>query len=310
MNINLGTGLFSDVSKALATSTFKVQHIPFEKLNPNNDEHGFSLDGIEELAESIADIGLEQNLVVEDAGNGTYNILTGRRRYYAIKHLLENGNTKYKTVPCVVKKLSDIDLPVSDDIKRMYAIVTTNAEQRKPTAADTAEMIRKLNAVYDALETAGAKPKGRRREFIAAELGISPATVGKYEYISNNADNATKEAVNKGEISLSEATRMVKKENCATGSTIEQSVNNAVEDAPSKKVRNRNVWATPYATESQTFKRDALFIFPEFRKDEYELDADTYEKVMKKVLLIRATYKGIQRMLEGGRDFGLDKSRN
>ncbi len=78
MNIDLGTGLFSDVSKALATSAFKVRHIPFESLNPNDAEHGFSLDGIEELAESIADVGLEQNLVVEDTGNGIYNILTGR----------------------------------------------------------------------------------------------------------------------------------------------------------------------------------------------------------------------------------------
>ncbi len=159
----------------------------------------------------------------------------------------------------------------------MYAIVTTNAEQRKPTAADTAEMIRKLNTVYDALEAAGAKPKGRRRDFIARELGISPAAVGKYEYILNNANAATKEAVNKGEISLSEATRIAKEEKCATGSTIEQTVNN---------------------TENKVFKRDALFMFPEFEKDEYTLDAATYDKVIKKVLSIRTAYKAIQKMLE------------
>lgn len=277
-DIKLGTGLFSDVSKALATSTFKVQHIPFENLNPNNDEHGFSLEGIDELAESIADIGLEQNLVVEDAGSGSYNILTGRRRYYAIKRLLEQGNTKYKTVPCVVKKLSDIDLPIPDDIKRIYAIVTTNAEQRKPTAADTAEMIRKLNTVYDALEAAGAKPKGRRRDFIASELGISPATVGKYDYISNNADTATKEAVNKGEISLSEAARMVKNKNCATGSTIEQNVNNA----------------------TFTLRKDAIFVLPysNFTASQYELDTDTYEKAIAIINDIRRKYKKLAKLVE------------
>lgn len=227
MNIELGTGLLGSVSRALATSTFKIQHIPFEKLLTMDEEHGFSLDGIEELAASIADIGLEQNLVVEDKGDGTYGILTGRRRYYAIKLLLEKGNTKYSTVPCVVKKLSDIDLPLDDETKRIYAIVTTNAEQRKPTAADTAEMIRKLNVVYGALEAAGAKPKGRRREYIAAELNVSPAAVGKYEYVEKNADNETKEALKNGDIGLSEAQRKAKKR--ATGST------NPKKETPSEK---------------------------------------------------------------------------
>jgi len=51
-------------------------------------------------------------------------------------------------------------------------------------------------------------------------------------------------------------------------------------------------------TENKVFKRDALFMFPEFERDEYTLDAATYDKVIKKVLSIRTAYKAIQRMLE------------
>lgn len=281
-DIKLGSGLFSEVSKALATSTFKIQHLPFESLNPNNAEHGFSLDGIEELAESIADVGLEQNLVVEDSGSDTYNILTGRRRYYAIKLLLERGNTKYKTIPCIVKRLSDIDLPIDDEIKRIYAIVTTNAEQRKPTAADTSEMIRKLNVVYDALEKAGAKPKGRRRDFIANELGISPATVGKYEYITNNADKETQEAVKNGELSLSKASKKAKEKNCATGSTIEQNMN----ETPCV-LRKESILNIPYDS---------------FTEEQYLLDSENYNKAIQIIFDIRKKYNKLAKLIENGKD--------
>lgn len=283
-DIKLGSGLFSEVSKALATSTFKIQHIPFESLNPNNDEHGFSLDGIEELAESIADVGLEQNLVVEDSGGDTYNILTGRRRYYAIKLLLERGNTKYKTVPCIVKRLSDIDLPIDDETKRIYAIVTTNTEQRKPTAADTAEMIRKLNIVYDALEEAGAKPKGRRRDFIAKELGISPSTVGRYEYIEKNSDENTKAELKEGKTGLRKTIKETKNKNCAHVSTIEQNINET-----SCVLRKESILNIPYDS---------------FTEEQYLLDSENYNKAIQIIFDIRKKYAKLAKLIENGKKQG------
>lgn len=282
MKYELGTGLFSEASKAVAAGTFRVQHIPIEALRPNDEEHGFSLEGIDELAESIADVGLEQNLVVEDRGDGTYNILTGRRRYYAIKKLLEQGSTKYKTVPCVVKRLEDIDLPLSDELKRVYAIVTTNAEQRKPTAADTAEMIRKLNTVYDALEAAGCKPKGRRRDYIASELGISTGTVGMYDTIENSGDEELLEAVASGRTGIKEALELLKSK----------------QGKEKKKPRRRNNGEFEVIG-SQIIKRHTLFILPEFSQDEYELPAEDYKKAIKLIMAIRTKYRSLQWLLEG-----------
>ncbi len=280
-DIKLGAGLFSEVSKALATSTFKIQHLPFESLNPNNAEHGFSLEGIEELAESIDDVGLEQNLVVEDIGNGIYNILTGRRRYYAIKMLLERGNTKYKTIPCIVKRLSDIDLPIDDEIKRIYAIVTTNAEQRKPTAADTAEMIRKLNVVYDALEKAGAKPKGRRRDFIANELGISPSTVGRYEYIEKNSDENTKAELKKGKTGLRKTIEETKNKTCAHVSTSEQKMNKTP-----CVLRKESILKIPYDS---------------FTEEQYLLNSERYNKAIQIIYDIRKKYNKLAKLIKDGK---------
>lgn len=293
MNLRLGEGLLSKTSLAATTGSFRIKHIPFEALKPNDEEHGFSLDGIEELAASIADIGLEQNLVVEDNEDGTYNILTGRRRYYAIKKLIKGGNTKYDVVPCVVKKLSDIDLPISDDLKRTYAIVTTNAEQRKPTAADTAEMIRKLDTVYDALEAAGHKPKGRRRDFIAKELGIGLGTVGKYDYVSNNASGEVKAALAGGSIGINEAVALTKGDR-------DIDVTTDTKPEAQKKQRNRGAWTEPFPDTKQTLKRDALFLIPDFPEEEYELDGAVYEKVMKRILRIRGDYKAILKLISKG----------
>ena len=274
MKLNLGNGLLNSSSLAAAVGDYNIRYIPYEQLNPIDEQHGYSLNGIEELAESIADVGLEQSLVVEDAGDGTYSILTGRRRYYAIGLLLKNGNDRYSKVPCKIKKLSDIDLPLSDEGKRRYAIVTTNLEQRKPTAADTAEMIRQLNSVYDELAANGSKPKGRRREFIAKELGMSPATVGRYEYIEKNADENAKAHLQEGKTGLRETLEETKNKNCAHVSTTENS--------------------------PCILRKEALFVLPysDFSKEKYELNAETYEKVMKKIQQIRTSYKGILKLLD------------
>ena len=276
--LNLGTGLFSEASKAAALSSYKIQHIPFEKIRPNDEAHGFSLDGIEELAESIADVGLEQNLVVEDAGDGNYNILTGRRRYYAIKLLRDNGSLAWKTVPCVVKNLAEMDLPLTEETKRTYAIVTTNAEQRKLTPADTAEMVKKLTKVYDELEANGAKPKGRRREFIAKILGLSTGTVSSYEYVEHNADESVREALEEGTIGIHEAVKEVKeKERAKIGTETEANE----------------------STARHTLRRDAVFVLPynDF-SEEYTLDGETYRKAMDIIYDIRRRYQKLSKLLK------------
>jgi len=192
MKFDLGAGLFSDESKALMNG-IHIQYIPLDKLDTNDDKHGYSLDDIDELAASISDIGLQQNLVVEDNGDGSYSILTGRRRFYAMRKLRDEGDERFKSAPCVVQRLSDIDLPISDEVKRIYAIATTNAEQRKLTKEDRAQLVKQLSTVYEELKKAGAKPKGGRRNFIAESVGVSPRTVTNIEAESEGGEEQVSE---------------------------------------------------------------------------------------------------------------------
>ncbi len=271
-NFNFGNGLLSNHSIGVAASTYQITYIPYEQLDPQDELHGFSLEGIEELAASIEEVGLEQCLVVEAKSNGRYGILTGRRRYYAIGIILKRGNDKYKLVPCYVKRLEDIDLPISDEAKREYAIATTNAEQRILTEADKFVLIQKLNLVYDEMKKNGVKPKGRRREFIAESLGISPATVGNYEYIAKNADKKTKEDLQSGTIGLNDAMRIIK----GAEITVEE-----------ETVNGKPIY----------IKKAEMVYVPDIDRDFYYLSPDIYKQVLKTVSNIKAMYSRLNKLL-------------
>lgn len=202
---SIGLGRLTEQSLKAISGKVRIEYIPFELIKPNDEQHGYSLEYIEELAANISSVGLEQPLVVEKMEDGTYYILTGRRRYYAIKSMIERGNDKYKLVPCIVKDLAVIDLPVPKEVKRKYAIVSTNIEARKNTPQDVALMIKQMSEVYDELEAAGVKVEGGRRKFLADRLAISPAEVGRHQYLEKNADEETKKAFERGELTVKEA---------------------------------------------------------------------------------------------------------
>lgn len=184
-NLNLGGGLLSDTSKNLATNNFQITYIPIEDIVPNEKNEGFSLDEIQELKLSIAEVGLQQNLVVKVYGE-KYKILSGHRRFEALKQLVAEGNLKYQTVPCVVQDLSKITLPLDEDTKEIYALVTTNIENRKNTDADRFLQMQLLSYVYDKLKENGYAGIGKRREFLAERLGVSESTVKLMTQINNN----------------------------------------------------------------------------------------------------------------------------
>ena len=182
---NLGSGLLSENSRQFAVNEFKVTYIPLEQLVSNPRNEGFTMDDIEELKTSIREVGLEQNLVVVPDG-AKFRILTGHRRYLALKALFDEGLEKFRTVPCIVKDLSKIDLPLSEDSKELYAIATTNLENRRCSDADKLKLMAMLSQVYDELKANGYDRLGKRRDFLADRLGISSAGVQILSYVDKN----------------------------------------------------------------------------------------------------------------------------
>lgn len=199
---NLGAGLLNETTKQLAQRDLDIVYIPYEKLRVDK-RNQYSTNGIDELAEAIADVGLQQPLNVAQADDGMYDILGGQRRYLAIGQLLKSGNTKYSEVPCSIANPKNIDLPVDDETKYLYIIATTN-EYRDLTDGDKLLRIRQLSEVYDKINKAGGAERigKRRRDFIAESTNMSPRSVQDFLSIEKKLDPALKDAVIQGDLDI------------------------------------------------------------------------------------------------------------
>lgn len=207
-SLGLGSGLLNEKSKELATNEFKITYISINDIIENEKNDGFSMEEIEDLKISILEVGLEQNLVVKELGNGKYKLLSGHRRFRALQELVNAGNDKFKNIPCVIKNLAKIDLPLDEEFKELYAIATTNAEVRKNTPADLKKLMEMLSKVYDKLKENGYKNLGKRRDYLADKLGISSRTIGTLNYIEKNLDEEFKEDFESGQMPLRTANEL------------------------------------------------------------------------------------------------------
>ena len=90
--LDVGALLGDTMSKL---NTMQVREIPSDQLEENPD-NSYAQTGIDELAESIEVIGLQQPLVVVPVEDGRFRILAGHRRRSALEKL------ERKTAPCVV----------------------------------------------------------------------------------------------------------------------------------------------------------------------------------------------------------------
>lgn len=193
-------GLLNNTSK----SKMKITMIPYEDIMRNEKNH-YSIEDIESLAASISDVGLREPLEVKPLDDGQYMLIGGERRYTAIGQLRAEGNTQYDLVPCIVVDVQGIDLPLSDELKELYVLTTTNAEQREKTDYDLMLQVQNLSRIYTELKAAGYPLRGRQRDMIADKLGISPTQVQRYSSINKNLDEDLKEDFKEGKMPLTVA---------------------------------------------------------------------------------------------------------
>lgn len=203
-NFSFNASIGKDMKSASADSFLdNMQMIDFSEIKLNKDNF-YSLSEIELLADDIERQGLKHNLVVsKDSGGSGYWLISGHRRYSAVKLLIEQNRLTSTLVPCYV------DGERSQAEARLNLIML-NATQRKYTNAETMAEYEMLKQTIQQLEDEGKHVKGRVREIIASTLQVSPAQVGKIENIRNNAISEVDEAVKSGEMSISTANEIAK----------------------------------------------------------------------------------------------------
>ncbi len=144
----------------------RLMEIPAEaiKPNPNQPRKTFNDDGLEELADSIRQVGLIQPLVVRRM-DGFYELVAGERRLRACKML------GLKNIPCLVQQ------DVYEEDSAMMALIE-NLQRENLHYLEEAECYAALISNYNLTQEELAQRLGRSQSSIANKLRVlrlSPA---------------------------------------------------------------------------------------------------------------------------------------
>ena len=124
----------------------------------NDSQSDFSQNAAEQKAAIRAEWGCVLKQLPE------YAELFDQDVYKRQGQLRAEGNTQYDLVPCIVVDVQGIDLPLSDELKELYVLTTTNAEQREKTDYDLMLQVQNLSRIYTELKAAGYPLRGRQRD--------------------------------------------------------------------------------------------------------------------------------------------------
>ena len=183
-----------------------------------NEKNFYNIGDIENLAVSIEDLGLKQPIEVMRIGEDQYKVLGGERRLTAIDQLIEKGKWN-REIPCVVTDLDEIKLPLSDEDKEMYSLVTTNSEQRKRTDGELLKEISILKEIYQKLKKQGIEHmtledgkeillQGKTRDIVAETLGVSTGKIAEINKVEKHGSKVLMEALIEDEITSKTAAKV------------------------------------------------------------------------------------------------------
>lgn len=133
-------------------------------------------ENVENLATILREDGQDDNGVVyEDTSlndGKKYTLLAGERRWKAITKNYENGLGDGMYEVKVVRR-------PADEIDELMRIVRNNAQRNKTKEVRAAE-VKAMEVIWDGLVARGEKPEGKKRDWIGANIGLSPRRVQEY----------------------------------------------------------------------------------------------------------------------------------
>lgn len=177
---NLAELMGEAVSKS-DTGEMRVQEIALAEIE-ENAANTYTQTGIDELAESIEVIGLQQPLVVRRKTEGGYLLLAGHRRRNALA-LLDR-----KAAPCIVL---DADLDPSIQTLILHWTNTMARGGGGLTAEYTAQAAKEIETALKDLQARGVvELPGKLRSYVAEVLKTSESQIARAKAIDNGLTKA------------------------------------------------------------------------------------------------------------------------
>ena len=177
MGFNI-TDYLNTESKKEVHNNFVIKKINIDNLDiDQKDFYHIDEKEVENIMNTIQLVGMQQNLVVVEQDNGRYKIITGKKRYIAIKRLVAAGYTEYRDVVCKVTQ--------ADSIIDELVLIFTNSTQRDRSDYERMKEVKRIKELLTELQKT-QKIEGRKAEIIAKLLGTSKSDVGRLENIDNH----------------------------------------------------------------------------------------------------------------------------
>lgn len=214
-------------SAAVQRSVYRVENIDAEKIIPN-EKNFYSIEGIEEMANSLAVSDHMAPLEVVANGDGTYRLISGERRLSATLCRIRRGEIDRADLPCHVLPAFTANGSLTAEQMEMLSIIFAN-NYRQKTVSDQLSEMQQLEPIarvlYDEAKERGelTDANGRTmkfRTFFAEHvLAISESTLQRLQSLSQLTD-AARGAFEEGRISKSVAAELASLEEAQQDSFI------------------------------------------------------------------------------------------
>lgn len=159
--------------------TDEIQHIGLERIRCNAGNF-YAVGNVDDLADSIKLSGLLQPLLVVPAEDGDYRLISGHRRFKAIRQLYEESNfTDWEKAPCIV--LPD---PGSEDREQLM-LIHANSTGRVLSGAEIQRQGREIREILVRMKEEGVEIPGRLRDVVAEQMQISSSRLARLDAIEN-----------------------------------------------------------------------------------------------------------------------------
>ena len=165
----LGRGLDALIStEEIKTSgSSSISEIELDKIavNPNQPRREFDPVALQELSDSISEIGIIQPITLRKMDDGTYQIIAGERRYRA------SMKAGLKTIPAYIR--------TADDENVMEMALVENIQREDLNSMEIALAYQQLQEQYGLTQERLSERVGKKRATIANYLRLLklPATI-------------------------------------------------------------------------------------------------------------------------------------
>ena len=201
-----------DLKGILSQESRKEMEIPEQKVvyrNPEDlipsNENFYDTEKITKLKESIKLLGLLQPLLIENRDGKDY-IIAGHSRRKCCLELIEQGEERFRKVPCVYRPKTDLDTGNQDEIIRKIMIIQSNTYREKTDWEKMTEALQMEELVKELRKN--VELEGKTRDITAHLIGASSSQIGRYRSIDTNLSDSLMAEFKKNHINLSTAAEL------------------------------------------------------------------------------------------------------